>query len=143
MQGTTGGNYHYVHNAERGVLMTKRVLVVDDDDGVRQIIQLSLEAVAGWNVMVASSGREGMAIAQSQALDLILLDVMMPDEDGIEVLHNLKSHPITKPIPTIFLTAKAQASECQQFMELGVQGVIIKPFQARELAHQINRLLDW
>ena len=122
--------------------MSKRVLVIDDDDGVRQIIQLSLETVAGWDVMTASSGKEGLAIAQSQGFDLILLDVMMPEEDGTQVFQKLQATPKTASIPTIFLTAKAQESERQQFMKLGVKGVMIKPFQARELAHQILAILE-
>lgn len=123
--------------------MSKPVLVIDDDDGVRQIIQISLEASAGWEVLTASSGKEGIAIAQSHPLDLILLDVMMPEEDGIEVLQKLQAHSTTTSIPTLFLTAKAQESERQQFMDLGVQGVLIKPFHARELAHQITTILGW
>lgn len=123
--------------------MTKQVLVIDDDDGVRQIIQLSLETVAGWKVWTASSGKEGVAIAQARAPDLILLDVMMPEQDGIAVFQTLQSQVMTKPIPTIFLTAKAQESDHQQLMELGVQGIIVKPFQARELAHQITTILGW
>lgn len=122
--------------------MSKRVLVIDDDDGVRQIIQLSLETVAGWDIVTASSGKEGLAIAQSDAFDLILLDVMMPEEDGTQVFQQLQATPTTASIPTIFLTAKAQESERQQFMELGVKGVMIKPFQARELAHQILAILE-
>ena len=123
--------------------MTKQVLVVDDDDGVREIIQLSLETVAGWNVLLAVSGKEGIAIAQSQKPDLILLDVMMPGEDGIVVFQQLQTNPETQSIPTILLTAKAQLSERKAFMKMGVNGVIAKPFQARELVQQINQILNW
>ncbi|MEM9004697.1 MAG: response regulator [Cyanobacteria bacterium P01_F01_bin.86] len=123
--------------------MTKQVLVVDDDDGVREIIQLSLETVAGWNVLTATSGQEGIAIAKTQQPDLILLDVMMPDEDGIVVFQHLQTDPVTQSIPTILLTAKAQLSERKGFMEMGVNGVIVKPFQARELVQQINQILAW
>lgn len=122
--------------------MTKRVLVIDDDDGVRQIIQLSLETVAGWEVLAAASGQEGLAIALVETLDLILLDVMMPEEDGTQVFKKFQENSITASIPTIFLTAKAQESERQQFMKLGVKGVMVKPFQARELAHQITAILE-
>lgn len=123
--------------------MSKRVLVVDDDDGVREIIQLSLETVAGWDVLLAATGREGFAIATTEKPDLILLDVMMPEEDGIEIYKQLQAEPSTQAIPTILLTAKAQISERQEFMELGIVGIITKPFQARALVEEIIALLNW
>lgn len=123
--------------------MTKRVLVIDDDDGVREIIQMSLEAVAGWDILPASSGREGIAIAQDKQPDLILLDVMMPEEDGIVVYKQLQANAKTQAIPTILLTAKAQMSERQAFMALGINGVITKPFQATTLAKDITQMLAW
>ena len=123
--------------------MSRRVLVVDDDDGVREIIQLSLETVAGWQVLMASSGQEGIAIAMAEKPDLILLDVMMPDQDGIEVYKQLQAEASTQTIPTILLTAKAQTSERKEFMEIGIVGIITKPFQARALVEQIIQLLKW
>lgn len=123
--------------------MAKQILVVDDDDGVREIIQFSLEATAAWTVLTAPCGRDGIAIAKTQIPDLILLDVMMPEEDGIEVFKQLQNDPVTQPIPTIFLTAKARMSEHQEFMKIGVVGVITKPFKARELTQQITQMLGW
>ncbi|MEL7072226.1 MAG: response regulator [Cyanobacteria bacterium J06581_3] len=123
--------------------MTKKVLVVDDDSGVREIIQISLETVAGWTVWSAASGRAGIVIAQEKQPDLILLDVMMPEEDGIVVYKKLQAKAKTAVIPTILLTAKAQVSERQSFMELGITGIITKPFQARNLVAQIVEMLDW
>lgn len=123
--------------------MTKRILVVDDDDGVREIIQLSLEVAAGWDVLTADCGQAGVAIAKAQNPDLILLDVMMPDEDGITIFHQLQDDPLTQSIPTILLTAKARMSERQEFMKIGVMGIIIKPFQARQLVQQIQQMVGW
>jgi len=123
--------------------MTKRVLVVEDDDGIREIIQISLESIAGWTVWTASSGKEGIAIAQAQPLDLILLDVVMPEEHGTVVFQKLQADRETRSIPTILLTAKAKASERQALMELGVDGIITKPFQAKILATTIKQILSW
>lgn len=123
--------------------MSKTVLVVDDDDGVRDIISISLEIVAGWQVLTAASGQAGIAIAQSQQPDLILLDVMMPGEDGLVVFQQLQANPLTQTIPTILLTAKARMSEREEFMDSGVNGVIVKPFKARDLVQQINQMLAW
>lgn len=123
--------------------MTKQILVVDDDDGVREIIQLSLETTAGWTAVTAASGQEGIKLARATGIDLILLDVMMPGEDGIEVFRQLQNDPLTQSIPTILLTAKARMSERQEFMKIGVVGIITKPFQARALTQQIKQMLDW
>lgn len=123
--------------------MTKRVLVIDDDEGVREIIQISLESTTNWTVYTAASGRAGMAIARAQPLDLILLDVMMPEEDGIVVYNKLQADVSTCSIPTILLTAKARTSEHQEFMRLGIDGIIIKPFQAMTLSESIVRIVGW
>ncbi len=123
--------------------MAKRILVVDDDDGVREIVQLSLEVAAGWDVVAADSGRAGVAIAQKQSLDLILLDVMMPDEDGITIFRQLQSDPLTQSIPVILLTAKARMSEREELMKIGVMGIITKPFQAVQLVGQIKQMVKW
>ncbi|NJM76069.1 MAG: response regulator, partial [Acaryochloridaceae cyanobacterium RU_4_10] len=111
----------------------KCVLVIDDDNGIRNLIRFSLEALTLWEVLTASSGKEGLAIAQSRHLDAILLDVMMPDLDGVATFRQLQVNPSTKGIPTIFLTAKAQAKEYEEHLALGIAGVITKPFKAQIL----------
>ncbi|NEP20081.1 MAG: response regulator [Leptolyngbya sp. SIO4C1] len=123
--------------------MTKRLLVIDDEDGVREIIQISLQTAAGWEVLSASSGSAGLAIAQTELVDAILLDVMMPEQDGISIFQQLQIAPKTQSIPVIFLTAKARLSEQRQFVEVGAAGVIVKPFQARDLVRQIEAILGW
>lgn len=124
-------------------MTSKRVLVIDDDDGVREIIRFSLEAVAGWEVLTATSGSEGLVKAHEDLPDAILLDVMMPDLDGPETFRQLQTNPLTAEIPTILLTAKAKISEQKQFKELGVNGVITKPFDPMDLVEQIREILTW
>lgn len=121
----------------------KKILVIDDDDGVREIIQFSLEAAAGWDVSTASSGREGLVKAEVEQPNAILLDVMMPDMDGAETFRQLQANTVIQHIPTILLTAKAKLSELQQFTSLGVAGVITKPIKAQELVEQIRTILCW
>src|SRR3569832_45127 len=104
--------------------MPKRVLLVDDEDDIREVAGMSLETVAGWTILAARSGREGLRIASEEKPDVILLDVMMPDMDGPSTIRNLQETEATKTIPVIFLTAKAQMREQQGFRELGAQGVI-------------------
>lgn len=122
---------------------SKRVLVIDDEDGVRDIIQITLEAVAGWDVITASSGQEGLEKAIAQQPDAILLDVMMPNLDGPATFKQLQANDQTQHIPTILLTAKAKSSEQQEYLSLGVSGVIIKPFEAQNLVKQIKIFLGW
>jgi CheY-like chemotaxis protein len=124
-------------------MTTKRILVIDDEDGIREIIQICLETVAGWDVLTAASGTEGLATAQAQLPDAILLDVMMPDMDGPTTFRQLQANAATKHIPTILLTAKAKISEQRQFIDLGVTGVITKPFKAMDLVDQICKILYW
>ncbi|MEB3282585.1 MAG: response regulator [Lyngbya sp.] len=121
----------------------KRILVIDDEDGVRDIIQITLETVAGWEVIAASCGQEGLEMAIAQQPDAILLDVMMPNLDGPATFKQLQADSQTQHIPTILLTAKAKSSEQQQYANLGVNGVIIKPFEAQNLVDQIRGLLGW
>ncbi len=124
-------------------MASKRILVIDDEDGIREIVQLSLETVAGWDVLTAASGSEGLAVAENQQPDAILLDVMMPEMDGIQTFGYLQTNVATSHIPTILLTAKAQISEQQQFIGLGVTGIITKPFRPTDLVAQIEKILCW
>ena len=122
--------------------MIRRVLIVDDEDDIREVAQLSLEMVAGWEVLTAGSGSAALAVAAQQRPEVILLDVMMPGIDGPETLSRLQSDPRTSAIPVIFLTAKAQTSEQRSLLDLGVRGVIAKPFDPLTLAERVTAILD-
>jgi len=124
-------------------MTTKQVLVIDDEDGVREIIKLCLEAVAGWEVLTANSGLAGLVLAEVEKPDAILLDVMMPEIDGSTTFEALQTNPTTEDIPVIFLTAKARVSDQRQFTSLGIAGVITKPFNPEELVGQIQGILSW
>jgi CheY-like chemotaxis protein len=123
--------------------MQKQILLIDDEEGLREIIQVTLEAMGGWKVITADSGLAGLSKAESEQPDAILLDMMMPDMDGVETLKRLRSNPCTQSIPIIFLTAKVQESDRRQFMAMGASGVIIKPFRALDLVNQIRSILGW
>lgn len=124
-------------------MTTKHILIVDDEYDIRAVAQLTLKAVGGWDVSLAASGIEGLTKAADEQPDVILLDVMMPDMDGIETFQALQANPVTKSIPVILMTAKVQASEQRQFAELGVAGIIPKPFKAMKLPGQIAKTLGW
>lgn len=123
--------------------MPRRVLIIDDEEDIRAVAAMSLEAVAGWEVLQASSGAAGIARAQEQMPDAILLDVMMPVMDGPTTFRQLRSNPITARIPVILLTAKVQAADQKRFSDLGVSAVMFKPFDPLALAGDIARALGW
>ncbi len=124
-------------------MIQKKILVIDDDDGVRAIVQISLETLTNWQVLTAASGKEGLSEAIDSQPDAILLDVMMPELDGPKTFQLLRANAKTEKIPTILLTAKAKISEQQRFIDLGVTGLIIKPFQPINLVQQLQDLLHW
>lgn len=121
----------------------RTVLVIDDEDDIREVAQVSLEALGGWNVLTASSGDQGIQRAAADQPDAILLDVMMPGMDGPTTFQKLQSADVTRSIPVIFLTAKVQAADRQRFADLGVAGVIAKPFDPMTLASDVAALLHW
>lgn len=124
--------------------MTARfILIIDDDPSILQIAKLSLERAAGWKVAIANSGEAGIILAEAEQPDAILLDVMMPNTDGLVTLKKLKAGSSTGHIPVIFLTAKTQASDRHKFYSAGVQGLISKPFEPEYLAAQIEAFLGW
>lgn len=121
----------------------KNILLIDDEEPIQEVVQMGIQIEAGWQVAIASSGMEGINLAENQQPDAILLDVMMPEMDGIATLSHLKSNDKTSGIPVIFLTAKAQVEEKNQFQSLGVVDVITKPFNSMTLASQIAKILGW
>lgn len=122
----------------------RRILVVDDDDSIREIATVTLDVVAGWDVLTASSGTEALKHAGAGQPEAILLDVMMPGLDGPGTVEQLQADESTRHIPVILLTAKVQPSERERFAGLpGVYGVIAKPFDPMMLADEMSQLLGW
>jgi CheY-like chemotaxis protein len=121
----------------------RRILVVDDEDDIREVAQLSLEMVGGWEVLPAGSGAEALRRAEAERPDAILLDVMMPGMDGPSTFLALQANPATRGIPVILLTAKVQSADRRRFEDLGVAGVLSKPFDPMELAGQVSAALGW
>ncbi|MFC4784473.1 response regulator [Nocardioides sp. MAHUQ-72] len=119
------------------------VLVVDDDDSVREITQLALEVVAGWRVVAADRGATALELARTLQPDAILLDVMMPEMDGPTTFRHLQADEATRDIPVILLTAKVLAGERQLWDELAIRGVIPKPFDPMTLPTEVSRMLGW
>jgi CheY-like chemotaxis protein len=123
--------------------MSYRILIIDDEDDIREVAAMSLETVAGWEVMVANSGVQGLSRAAMYRPDAILLDVMMPGMDGPTTFRELQKNPITAQIPVLFLTAKVQATDRRRFADLGIHAVLVKPFDPMTLSSQIASVLGW
>lgn len=124
-------------------MIRRRVLIIDDEDDIRQVAALSLETVAGWDVLMASSGMEGIGRAASEKPDAILLDVMMPLMDGPTTFMELQKRTETVGIPVVLLTAKVQGPDQRRFANLGVAAVLFKPFDPLTLSTQISDALGW
>jgi CheY-like chemotaxis protein len=123
--------------------VSRKILIIDDEDDIREVAALSLESVAGWEVAMASSGALGIIRATEFRPDAILLDVMMPGMDGPSTFRELRSNPATSTIPVLLLTAKVQATDQRRFADLGVEAVLFKPFDPLTLSKQISDVLGW
>ncbi len=123
--------------------MARKILIIDDEDDIREVAALSLQSVAGWDVVLAGGGAEGMACAQQHRPDAILLDVIMPGMDGPATLRELRKNPATAGIPVLLLTARAQGSDQRRFAGLGADAVLFKPFDPLTLSGQISGVLGW
>lgn len=121
----------------------RRVLVVDDDDIIREVAKLALEVVGGWQVVTATSGDEAGRLAAADQPDVVLLDVMMPALDGPSTAALLSADPATSAVPVIFLTAKSPLTDERLGALPNLVGVITKPFDPMSLATEIRQLTGW
>lgn len=128
---------------EEPFTVARKILIIDDEDDIREVAALSLESVAGWDVIKASSGAQGLARAAEHQPDAILLDVMMPGMDGPSTFREIRKNPSTAQIPVLLLTAKVQGNDQRRFAGLGVQAILFKPFDPLTLSKQISNALGW
>lgn len=123
--------------------MSRHILIIDDEDDIREVAALTLEATAGWRVSTASSGPAGIAKAVKEQPEAILMDVMMPGKDGPTTFREMQETPAIAHIPVLLLTAKVQGIDQRRFANLGVTAVLFKPFNPMTLAQQIAEALHW
>ena len=121
--------------------MTRRVLVVDDEQDIREIVSMSLETWRGWEVTCVASGAEAVERVRAMRPDVVLLDVMMPGQDGPDTLAALRADPETRDVPVVFLTAKM--ADRSRFVAMGAAGVLPKPFDPMRLGDQLAEILGW
>ena len=116
------------------------IMLVEDEPDIREIAQMSLEALGGFQVTACASGQEALERVAAIKPQLILLDVMMPDMDGIMTITQLKTCDDVKDIPVIFMTARVQSTQIDHYLELGAIGTLAKPFDPITLPDAIKTL---
>ena len=120
----------------------KRILYAEDEEDIRAIAQIALEDIGGFTVNYCKTGIEILRAAEDFHPDLVLLDVMMPEMDGVTTLERLHQIPSLQQIPAIFMTAKIQPDEIAIYKSLGILGVITKPFDPMKLSSTIQSMWD-
>lgn len=124
-------------------MATRKVLIIDDEEPIQAAVRLCLEMFSNWQVLTASSGREGLRKVEAEQPDAVLLDVFMPDMDGGTLLQHLRENPATQATPVILLSANVSSVEAAQLIEMEVMGVITKPFNPTELVPLITEIMSW
>ena len=118
-----------------------KILAVDDEKHIVRLVQITLEK-EGYELVTASTGREALEKVASEKPDLVVMDVMMPEMDGLEALEKMKSDPATANIPVIMLTAKAQDSDVFRGWQSGADLYLTKPFNPAELVTFVKRIFQ-
>ncbi len=121
----------------------RRILIVDDEDRLRELVQACLEDLAGWETLTVASGEDCLQLLQTETVNAILLDVSMPGMDGVAVYKQLQANSTTQSIPVILLTAKVLPSDRAKFTQMGVTGIIAKPIEPTTLVVEVAEILGW
>ena len=118
-------------------MQLEKILHVEDDESIRIIVEMALVDLSGYTLCACESGTEAIAQAEQFAPDLILLDAMMPGMDGLQTLIKLREKDNCRQTPVVFITARIQQAEKQQYFDAGAIAVIEKPFEATQLGDEL------
>jgi two-component system alkaline phosphatase synthesis response regulator PhoP len=121
-------------------MVKTKILVVDDEEDIRELVELNLTP-EGYEVLACDTGERALEIAQSKLPNLIILDLMLPGIDGLDVCKKLKADSRTKSIPILMLTAKAEEFDIVIGLELGAEDYVTKPFSGKVLVARVRRIL--
>lgn len=121
-------------------MILERIMHVEDDESIRAVAGIALVDVAGFELLSCDGGQSALAQAEAFAPQLILLDVMMPQMDGLQTLLALRQIPSLTKVPVVFMTAKIQQAEKQRYLDAGAIGIIEKPFEPMQLGDMLRRL---
>lgn len=118
-----------------------RILIVEDHPLIAELVETRLR-IEGMRPVKCPGGREALALVGSEPFDLVILDIMMPDVDGYEVLRHIRAQPGTAHLPVIFLTAKSTPGDVERGLDLGANHYITKPFSGQDLMRKVRLCLD-
>jgi CheY-like chemotaxis protein len=119
-----------------------KILHVEDDPDIQAVVKMALENIGGYKVQSCPNGRKAIEYVLTNPPQLILLDIMMPDIDGLSTLHAIRALPNDIDIPVIFVTAKVQKHEIDEYKSWGAAGVICKPFDAMTLPQTVGEFWE-
>ncbi|MQY60562.1 response regulator [bacterium] len=122
--------------------MEKKILIIDDEEDFCYFVKKNLEAISNFEIITATKGKKGLQIARKRKPDLILLDIMMPGIDGLEVLKRLKKSENTQNIPVIMLTAKDEDESKIKALGSFCDDYIVKPVENVVLKGKIHKVLS-
>lgn len=120
----------------------QRILYVEDEEDIRLIAQMALRELGGFDVFLCSSGKEAFEKVDEIRPQMILLDVMMPEMDGLAVFERLKEMNLPGDPPIVFVTAKIQSNDLKEYLQKGAAAIIKKPFDPTKLADQVRRVWE-
>jgi CheY-like chemotaxis protein len=123
-----------------GLVELERVLYIEDEPDIRLVAEIALRQVGGLDVITCPGGEEGLKLISDFMPQLVILDVMMPGMDGPQILLKLRDMPAFSETPVVFITAKVQPDEVEQFKSLGAADVISKPFNPMTLANDVRAI---
>jgi two-component system phosphate regulon response regulator PhoB len=118
----------------------ERILVIEDEADILEVVQYNLTR-EGYRVAATRDGEQGLALARRDAPDLVILDLMLPGLDGLEVCRRMQSDPLTASIPVIMVTAKSEESDVVLGLQLGADDYVTKPFSPKELSARVKAVL--
>lgn len=118
----------------------KRIICIDDEDDILQVASMCLETIGGYEVTVCHNGEQGVKKALEIIPDLIMIDVMMPGLDGPATLEKIRMHDMLDGIPIVFMTARVQPGEVEEYLQLGAASVVAKPFDPMTLAKEVQAI---
>jgi two-component system phosphate regulon response regulator PhoB len=122
------------------VMSKEQILVVDDEEDILELVRYNL-AMEGYRIICSTTGEDALSKARAERLDLIILDLMLPGIDGLEVTRKLKDNSKTRSIPIVMLTAKGEEPDIVTGLELGADDYITKPFSPRILTARVRAIL--
>ncbi len=119
-----------------------RILYAEDEPDIQMVARLALEVVGGFTIEICNNGREALDRISGFSPQLLLLDMMMPEMDGITTLRSIRENKVFAALPVVFMTAKVQPSEIAQYKEMGAADVVSKPFDPMTLAETIRKVWE-